>query len=151
MHVQAVLHTSRQRRANEANPPILAPSQCKAVMASSPKLEDQKQCNSMLLDSEISSGQAAKIKVEPEMSVLPSCRLFVEPFWVWRPNGWADRDGGGTVRLARSEENFWCRSRVDRCHVARARGRQSWRVVQFFDSAAGNTRGAPGSEIAQNT
>ena len=46
-----------------ANPPILAPSQCKAVMASSPKLEDQKQCISMLLDSEISSGQAAKIKV----------------------------------------------------------------------------------------
>ena len=36
-----------------------------------------------------------------------------------RPNGWSDRDGGGTGRRPDPPERRWCRSGVDRQHVAR--------------------------------
>ena len=138
------LHPSRQRRANEANPPILAPRQCKAMPASSPKLEDQKQCNSMLLDSEISSGQAAKIKVG--QTCLSDVCVF-KHFRFWRPNGWVDRDGGGTVRCAGTPERRWCRSRVDRCHVARATCPKVNQLQIFFVGAAGQAEATRKSKL----
>ena len=36
-----------------------------------------------------------------------------------RPNGWSDRDAGGTGRRPKTPERRWCRSRVDRRHMAR--------------------------------
>ena len=36
-----------------------------------------------------------------------------------RPYGWSDRDGGGTGRRPDPPERRWCRSGVDRQHVAR--------------------------------
>ena len=72
------------------------------------------------------------------------CVCLSKHFGTWSPNGWADRDGRGFVRRARTAERRWCQSWGDRNHVAHAKCRcvnpykkirQSFRLNQWTDSA----------------
>ena len=47
------------------------------------------------------------------------CVCVFKHFRALRPNGWSDRDRGGTDGRAETPERGWCRSRVGRRHVAR--------------------------------
>ena len=47
------------------------------------------------------------------------CVCVSKHFRAQLPNGWSDRDRGGTDGGAETPERHWCRSRVGRRHVAR--------------------------------
>ena len=63
------------------------------------------------------------------------CVCVSKHFRALRPNGWSDRDRGGTDGRAETPERGWCRSRVGRRHVARGTCRRV-KVYQKFLRAA---------------
>ena len=72
-------------------------------------------------------------------------------FRAQRPNGWSDRDRGGTDGRAETPERGWCRSRVGRRHVARGTCRRVKVYQKFSNSPTGHTGGAPQIRNSQAT
>ena len=72
-------------------------------------------------------------------------------FRTWRPNGWSDRDRGGTDRRAETPERRWCRSRVGRRHVARGTCRPVKDYQKFSRAPGGQTVAATEPKLAGHT
>ena len=84
------------------------------------------------------------------LSVCLSVCVF-KHFRAQRPNGWSDRDRGGTDGRAETPERRWCRSRVGRRHVARGTCRRVKVYQKFLRAPGGQTVGIAEPKLAGHT
>ena len=85
------------------------------------------------------------------MVFVSLCVCVSKHFRAWRPNGWSDRDRGGTDGRAETPERRWCLSGVNRWHVARVTCRRVKVYQKFPRAPGGQTVGVAEPKLAGHT